>query len=146
MSTRTISDRELLLETARRAAELAEQVADLHTRIERVAVLAGVDTGLGSRSVASETEHTPLTTARLCEYLERTGRLQAAPVYDPTNHAHRLQAVSRRLDEAETTVIRCLLGHEHADAGEAVDCNREQAERERARGDALAFDRTVRES
>lgn len=68
---------ELLSALELEVAELREQVADLHLRLERLAAIVGGDEALGSRSIESESEHTPDTTARLREYLRRTGRLAA---------------------------------------------------------------------
>ncbi len=97
MSTRTVNERELLLELAHKVDELAAAVVGLHLRTERLGVIMDADAALASRRVAVrcnqdhvhttvddardcnrralELDHTPDTVGRLRDYLGHVGRV-----------------------------------------------------------------------
>jgi hypothetical protein len=85
MSTRAYRDHALLVSTAQELGELREQVADLHLRVERLALLAEADTTLSSRSVersfygltieTRESEHSPASKRLLRDYLAVAGQV-----------------------------------------------------------------------
>ena len=69
MTSRVMTERELLLETVRRVDELAEHVADLHVRLGRMAVIVDADAGQHSRRLEFVSEQDAATVARLERYL-----------------------------------------------------------------------------
>jgi hypothetical protein len=56
VSTRAFRDHALLVSTAQELGELREQVADLHLRVERLALLVEADTTLRGRTIDLEPE------------------------------------------------------------------------------------------
>lgn len=76
MSTRVISDRELLHNLRFEVEELREQVAELGVKVERVAVIAGADDDEHSVRVGAQRVSTYLHRARAAQDTPEPARVR----------------------------------------------------------------------